>query len=313
MSSIPSPNPETRGDSSSDRQPFGIAGLDDLLGGGLRPGTLTVVAGATGAGKTQLGLAWANHGLVREGARGVLYDLTSRGDAQNHQDYADRHFGWTLEPFPVDPSPPPPPEAIWEDAWPTGDLFQPFGQTGRRVTRQDLDAEQWHAWKSDLARILRGAVGFLYGHLIRGARRVVFDGIEPAERFADSIQFELFEYLYHQAIRRPSDLVAQEWFRERFRANQERVLARSYPSEQVGCLYLYTTPEVMLDDLIARPLGSGDIFAGANTIVLMGRTRDPSAPGQIGRGLYVAKHRGSACQDQVRPYRLTASGLEVLG
>ena len=33
------------------------------LGGGLLPGTLTVVAGATGVGKTQLGLHWANAGL----------------------------------------------------------------------------------------------------------------------------------------------------------------------------------------------------------------------------------------------------------
>ena len=54
------------------RQGFGIDALDRLLGGGLLPGTLTVVAGATGAGKTQLGLRWADAGTCRGGA--------SRGD-----------------------------------------------------------------------------------------------------------------------------------------------------------------------------------------------------------------------------------------
>ena len=44
------------------RQSTGIASLDDLLGGGLLPGTLTVVMGATGIGKTQLGLGYANAG-----------------------------------------------------------------------------------------------------------------------------------------------------------------------------------------------------------------------------------------------------------
>ncbi len=42
---------------TSARQVFGIEELDRELGGGLIPGTLTVVAGATGVGKTQLGTA----------------------------------------------------------------------------------------------------------------------------------------------------------------------------------------------------------------------------------------------------------------
>ncbi len=42
----------------------GIDGLDDLLGGGLLPGTLTAVVGSTGIGKTQFGLQFANAGLA---------------------------------------------------------------------------------------------------------------------------------------------------------------------------------------------------------------------------------------------------------
>ena len=85
---------------STGRQSFGIEELDRSLGGGLLPGTLTVVAGATGAGKTQLGLRWADAGLRAEGHRGVLCDLTSRGDSQNHAPYASRLFGWSLARLP---------------------------------------------------------------------------------------------------------------------------------------------------------------------------------------------------------------------
>src|SRR5258708_5726165 len=84
------------------RQKFGIEALDRLLGGGLLPGTLTVLAGATGAGKTQLGLRWADAGLKADGQRGVICDLTSRGDAQNHSGYARAQFGWKIEPYPAD-------------------------------------------------------------------------------------------------------------------------------------------------------------------------------------------------------------------
>ena len=48
------------------RQSTGIMALDELLGGGLLPGTLTVVVGATGVGKTQLGIQYAHAGLAAE-------------------------------------------------------------------------------------------------------------------------------------------------------------------------------------------------------------------------------------------------------
>ena len=84
------------------RQGFGIEKLDRDLGGGLLPGTLTVVAGATGIGKTQLGLNWADAGAAAEGSRGVICDLTSRGDSQNHLSYARSQFSWELRALPLD-------------------------------------------------------------------------------------------------------------------------------------------------------------------------------------------------------------------
>ena len=90
---------------SEGRQRFAIEHLDRCLGGGLLPGTLTVIAGATGAGKTQLGFRWADSGRAEEGHRGVLCDLTSRGDSQNHARYASRLFDWTCANIPVSLTP----------------------------------------------------------------------------------------------------------------------------------------------------------------------------------------------------------------
>ena len=78
------------------RQSIGVPGLDDLLGGGLFPGTLTVVVGATGIGKSQLGLQFAHAGGSQEGHRGVIFDCSSRGDSQSHAEYARRMFSWQL-------------------------------------------------------------------------------------------------------------------------------------------------------------------------------------------------------------------------
>ena len=74
----------------------GIPNLDSALGGGLLPGTLTVVVGSTGIGKTQLGVQFAHAGERQEGRRGIIFDMTCRGDAQSHGDYAERLFDWRL-------------------------------------------------------------------------------------------------------------------------------------------------------------------------------------------------------------------------
>jgi KaiC/GvpD/RAD55 family RecA-like ATPase len=297
------------------RQTFGSPALDRHLGGGLIPGTLTVVAGATGMGKTQLGLRWADTGEVEEGRRGVVCDLTSRGDSQNHAGYAHQHFGWELRTYPLAAGRDGDKDArgdgdfawVWDPARIPGDYYHPFARSGRRVTRRDLEPDAWHEWKSELARVLRGSVGFFYEHFVRGTRRVVVDGIEPAERFGESIQFEFFEYLYHHILRKEDEWAAREFFREHYRAQSDRVLASRYDHRAIGCLYLYTTPHIFLDDLIAQPIAEGDIFSNASTIILMGRTREQ---GRLGRGLYVAKHRGSACSDDVLPYRISELGLE---
>ena len=286
------------------RQKFGIEQLDALLGGGLLPGTLTVIAGATGAGKTQLGLSWAHEGLKAEGKLGSIMDLTSRGDSQNHAGYLADRYGLDLSVFdgivPQDLS------QVFDHDRNWGDYFHPFYRAGKRVTKNDLDDDDWHNWKVELGRTLRLAGFFLYGSMIRGSRRVVVDGVEPTDKFSESIQFEFFEYVYHQILRRDHDWAARELLREQFLKNLPKVESHAYEQKDVGCLYLYTTPHKFLEELIDEPISEGDIFANANTIILMGRTREP---GRLGRALHVIKHRGSACGDEIVPYRITDEGF----
>lgn len=285
----------------------GLPALDDLLGGGLLPGAMTVVLGATGIGKTQLGLHFAHAGVQQEGERGILFDMTSRGDPQAHAEYARRMFGWNLSAASPDGL------AAGDDLWDRGlvrrDVLHLFHHTGRRVTTTDLTTEELQLWKAELNRKLHTTIGFFYGNFIHGVRRCVVDGIEPADRAADSFQVHLFEYIYHQILRKESDWVARDYFRAAYRANAPRVEQHAYDHRQIGCLMLCTTHEMMLDDLISRPIETGDLLSNANTILLMGKIRDGRT---LGRALCVAKHRGSPCREAIVPFEITESGLRLL-
>ena len=100
--------------------------------------------------------------------------------------------------------------------------------------------------------------------------------------------------------------MARDLFREQFRENADMVSRHIYDHNQIGCLLLCTCHEVMLDDLLGRPLQSGDLLSNANTIIVMGKIRNGN---QMGRALYVAKHRGSACDESIVPYQISDQGL----
>jgi KaiC/GvpD/RAD55 family RecA-like ATPase len=292
---------------SASRFSTGLPDLDQLLGGGLLPGTLTVIAGATGVGKTQLGLHFANAGAQQENERGILFDMTSRGDSQNQDAYAQRLFDWTLESQPGEAA------IVPADVWSRGaarrDYLHIFERTGRRVTRDDLEYDDWKAWKLELVKKLQMAIWFFYGNFVHGVRRCVIDGVEPTDKPSDSFQFDLFEYIYHQILHKDADWVARDLFREQFSAHAGDVAQHPYDHRQIACLLLYTTREVLLDDLLARPLDSGDVLSNANTIILMGKTREGS---KMRRALHVAKHRGSACDDSIVPFQVADEGLSLL-
>lgn len=284
----------------------GIAGLDELLGGGLLPGTLTVVVGSTGIGKTQFGLQFARAGLEQEGHDGVLFDMTARGDSQSHAEYARRMFGWEL--CATEPETRIDLDQFFAAPLPFGRLLHIFAERGQRVTRRDLDFDRWHDWQAELARRLQTTIAFFYGHFTRGVRRAVIDGIEPADRPSDSIQFELFEYIYHQILRKDPEWVARDLFRERYRQNAAAVAEHVYDPASVGCLMLCTAHETSLDGLIERPLDEGDALANANTIIHLGKIREGT---KFRRALYIAKHRGSACTDEIVPYHIDDRGIQL--
>jgi KaiC/GvpD/RAD55 family RecA-like ATPase len=284
----------------------GFARLDAMLGGGLLPGTLAVVYGATGIGKTHLGLAFADHGREADGARGLLVDLNARGDSQQHAPYAARLHGWSLERWthavmPMsDPYPPPAQmEARYLDVFPW---------VGRRseyeVTTPDGREFDW-GWKAAYARALYTARPFFYFHFAVGARRVVIDGIEP---FAseDAIQLYVIDELYRKVIHRDAETLGMEiclpvWQHRSF------IDAHRYDHATISTVLLVTTEEARLEDLVARKTGAGDLGAVANTVLLMGREK---VGNRLGRFLCVAKHRGSAMSDEIAEFRVGERGLE---
>ena len=291
---------------SSSRLRFGISELDQRLGGGLLPGTLTVIVGGTGIGKTQLGLQFLNSGKSQEQRRGIIFDMTARGDSQGHLEYARRMFDWSATQ--VNSEQQPDLTSFFDPGRQFGDYLHVFDYRGRRVTKNDLEWDAWRDWQAELNAKLRSAIAFLYGNLVTGARRVVIDGVEPVAKPHESIQFNLFEYVYHQVLRKDPEWVARDLFRELYRANAAVAAEHVYDPSQVGCLLLYTSHEVMLDDLISRRLDEGDVLANANTLILMGKIRDGN---RLGRGLYIAKHRGSACSEEIVPFAISDHGITI--
>ena len=289
------------------RQSTGLRELDELLGGGLIPGTLTVVVGASGIGKTQLGLQFAQAGVAQEGRSGVLFDMSARIDSQSHRAYAERMFGWAIREYAHERFSA---TNFFDPHRSLGDYLRVFDQQGRRVTQRDLGFDAWHDWQAELAAKLELTIDFFYGHFVRGVRRTVIDGIEPAERPSESIQFELFEYIYHQILRKDSQWVARDLFRQSYRAHAEAIHAHAYDYRQVGAMLLLTSHDAMLETLLERPLVDGDLLATANTLIYMGKLREGQ---KMSRGLFIAKHRGSACSDDIVRYTIDDRGLCLSG
>ena len=286
----------------------GLPRLDTMLGGGLLPGTLTVVYGATGIGKTHLGLTFADHGRVADGARGVVLDMNGRGDSQQHDEYAARLFQWSLRPWthtvPPMADPYPPPEqmqAHYSNALRWVGRVRDF-----QVAGPDGSLEFDWNWKAMYNHALHTVRPFLYFHFAAGSRRVVVDGVEPMDAPADSIQFFIFDELYRKTIHRDAETLGMEICLPVWR-HRDFIDGHRYDHTQVTTLLLVTTEETRLEDLLARKVATGDIGATANTILVMGSERMGS---RVARMLCVVKHRGSAMSDEIVEYRVGPGGLE---
>jgi KaiC/GvpD/RAD55 family RecA-like ATPase len=284
----------------------GIERLDGMLGGGLLPGTLTVVYGATGIGKTHLGLRFAQEGQACDGRRGILFDLNARGDSQQHHEYARRLYGWDLgrwqhtvtpmaDPYPAEADL----GAFYCDALPWVGKLRDY-----QVDTPDGPIFDW-SWKAAYSHALYTVRPFVYFHLAAGTRRIVADGIEPMDVPADYIQPFVFEELYRTVIHRDSETLGMEiclpvWKHRAF------IDAHRYAHTAVTTVLLVTTEETQIEHLIARKVAAGDIGAVANTIVVMGSER---VGNRLGRFCCVIKHRGSAMSDEIAEYRVTEQGV----
>ena len=295
----------------SHRVRFGIEKLDQMLGGGLLPGTLTVVYGATGIGKTHLGLTFAVNGERHEGVQGLIFDMTARGDSQRHDEYARRLFRWDLEPWnhavrPGQPNPFPPPSGLERMRY-----CHEFDYGGRleeyQVTKPE-GREFRRDWLAAYAQRWKTVLPFFYFHFARGVKRVVVDGVDPTGSPHESMQLYIFEELYRKIVHQDGEVLGMEILIPVWR-HRDFIDQHRYDHREVATLLLVTTEETLLDDLIARKVGEGDIGASANTILLMGKQ---VGQGEVGRALHVAKHRGSACSDEIAGYAITDRGLTFL-
>lgn len=279
-----------------------------MLGGGLLPGTLAVVYGATGIGKTHLGLTFCHHGRHADGAPGLVFDMNGRGDSQRHAEYAERLFNWRLgrwthtvlpmaHPFP----PTGEMDAYYSDAFPWVGKLRDY-----QVTTPDGPEFDWN-WKSAYNRALYTVRPFFYFHFSAGSRRVMVDGVEPTDAAAESVQLYLFDALYGKVIHRDAETMGMEiclpvWKHRQF------IDAHRYDHRTLTTLLLVTTEESRLEDLISRKAAAGDVGAVANTVLLMGRER---VGNRLGRFLCVAKHRGSVASDEIAEFRIGEGGIEV--
>jgi RecA/RadA recombinase len=287
----------------------GLPKLDAMLGGGLLPGTLTVVYGATGIGKTHLGLTFSDHGRAVDGARGVVLDMNGRGDSQQHDEYAARLFDWALTPWThtvtpmADPYPPPDQmKAFYCNALKWVGRVRDF-----QVATADGGTEFDWNWKAAYNHALYTVRPFLYFHCAAGTRRVVVDGVEPMDSPADSIQFFMFDELYRKVVHRDAETLGMEICLPVWK-HREFIDGHRYDHDAITTLLLVTTEETRLEDLLARKVATGDIGATANTILVLGSER---VGNRLARMLCVVKHRGSAMSDEIVEYRIGARGLEL--
>jgi KaiC/GvpD/RAD55 family RecA-like ATPase len=288
----------------------GLGRLDEMLGGGLLPGTLCVVYGATGIGKTHLGLHFAHAGGIGEGAPGIFFDMNARGDSQQHAAYASRLYGWALKRWThtvtpmADPHPSPDQMAArYCDALPWVGKLRDY-----QVPTHDGGLELDWNWKSEYNHAMYTVRPFVYFHLGAGCRRIVVDGVEPMDVPGDHIQPFLFDELYRTVIHRDSETLGMEICLPVWK-HRDFIDSHRYDHPSVTTMLLVTTEETQLDHLIARKVASGDIGAVANTILVLGSER---VGNRLGRFLCVVKHRGSAKSDEIAEYRVTERGIEFV-
>ena len=139
-----------------------------------------------------------------------------------------------------------------------------------RVTRRDLEPDDWHVWKTDLA--CPSEVGRVLTGNSSGARAPGGGG----SRSRSSSEF--FEYLYHQVLRKEDEWAASSSAKRSAPRGEGRRPPLRPPAGRLP--HLYTTPHVMLDDPLTMPINEGDIFQRQHDRPAR-PDQDPTRPGPL--------------------------------
>lgn len=154
-----------------ERLTTGIPKLDEILGGGLIPGKKVLVYGATGVGKSILGVTIAHKGIEAENHPGIVLDVAKGVDEQSQQLYAREMFGWELDdwdklPKDLDPAQMP------NFAYKKGPLGQYFDSLS-------FDVKYQQSFPSTIFSDSYAPVNSFLRHHLPRTRRIIIDGSEP--------------------------------------------------------------------------------------------------------------------------------------
>lgn len=146
--------PEDQGRSELVRT--GIAGLDDILGGGLTANRIYLVDGDPGAGKTTLGLQFLLDGL-RQGEKGIYVTLS---ETREELEEVAKSHGWSLDGL-----------SLLELA-PTEEALS-----------ADAENTMYHSWEMELGETTKGLLERVEAEK---PRRVVLDSLSEMRLLAQS-------------------------------------------------------------------------------------------------------------------------------
>ncbi|HLF07680.1 MAG TPA: ATPase domain-containing protein [Thermoplasmata archaeon] len=81
-------------DEAKERVPTGVEGLDDLMGGGLPKGTVNLVCGPAGCGKTLFGIQYVYRGAIDHGEPGIFLSVE---ESRSSIERASAQYGFDLD------------------------------------------------------------------------------------------------------------------------------------------------------------------------------------------------------------------------
>jgi len=350
---------------SRSRLSTGIEDLDRILGGGLIPGKKVVVYGATGVGKSILGVTLVHAGIKSEGHPGMLIDISTGVDEQSQLQYASDMMGWSMGDWEkVRKSTAP--EALSDFAFrrmkledyhigKEGLVYDDFlrhhlPQTQRLIIdgSEPYETAKGAQVITDLRRVWGEHAGFTHTVIYRNPFYLTPKKLSPIDnetywawavsekQIASYMRTEKgkFKFGWHNAHGTKEERNMAKKLRDE--SNWEDEDSYYYPAfgdsfkidflQPKGKLpinkryqsvstaddvivFLQTTQERSVFDLVNRPIEVGSLDAEVNTVLVMGYFPVTAENPQQRRGLAVVKHRGSQYDGSIAEYQITDQGM----